>query len=146
MLTHSQVDIKVNSEFARRFQHNKEREERQRLEQKLKHSALKRSVLGEEDGESSSEDEDEDVDMEEELQDVSRVLAALPVELEPDRRFVCFGRRASFRRCWRLRRRTLGSTTRRPACSKKRQRSQTKSPRSRRGTSQSRRSESTGLH
>ncbi|KAM0456047.1 hypothetical protein ACHAPV_007597 [Trichoderma viride] len=46
--------FKVNEEYARRFEHNKKREETHRLEEKLKREG--------EDGDSSSSDEDEDED------------------------------------------------------------------------------------
>ncbi|KAK3401026.1 KRI1-like family-domain-containing protein [Sordaria brevicollis] len=53
------ADLKINEEYARRFEHNKKREEMHRLEEKFK--SKKEGGLGEEeDEEDSSEDETED--------------------------------------------------------------------------------------
>ncbi|KAK3505273.1 KRI1-like family-domain-containing protein [Neurospora crassa] len=53
------ADLKINEEYARRFEHNKKREELHRLEEKFK--SKKEGGLGEdEDEEDSSEDETED--------------------------------------------------------------------------------------
>src|SRR6478736_4353269 len=52
-------DFKVNEDFARRFEHNKKREERQRLEEKFKKTGKQPE---DDDGESSSSDEEEDED------------------------------------------------------------------------------------
>lgn len=62
------LDIKVNQEFAKRFQHNKERQEREKLEAKYPKFAVQRMLkerggdFGEEEDEedSSSSDDDED--------------------------------------------------------------------------------------
>ncbi|KAM5345440.1 hypothetical protein ACJ41O_011302 [Fusarium nematophilum] len=54
--------FKVNEEFARRFEHNKKREERQRLEEKFKKTGKKPSGDNDDDGDSSSSDEEEDED------------------------------------------------------------------------------------
>ncbi|KAF4342103.1 kri1 [Fusarium beomiforme] len=51
--------FKVNEDFARRFEHNKKREERQRLEEKFKNSGKQPD---DDDDESSSSDEEEDED------------------------------------------------------------------------------------
>ena len=52
-------EFKVNEDFARRFEHNKKREERQRLEEKFKKTGKQPE---DEDAESSSSDEEEDED------------------------------------------------------------------------------------
>ncbi|KAM0349403.1 hypothetical protein ACHAPU_003812 [Fusarium lateritium] len=52
-------DFKVNEDFARRFEHNKKREERQRLEEKFKKTG-KQPDNDEDDDSSSDEEEDED--------------------------------------------------------------------------------------
>ncbi|KAF5021045.1 hypothetical protein F66182_6923 [Fusarium sp. NRRL 66182] len=52
-------DFKVNEDFARRFEHNKKREERQRLEEKFKKTGKQPEA---DDDESSSSDEEEDED------------------------------------------------------------------------------------
>ncbi|KAH8782928.1 KRI1-like family-domain-containing protein [Diaporthe sp. PMI_573] len=53
------TDLKINEDYARRFEHNKKREERQRLEEKAK----ARAANGEDDSDSdSSDDETEDED------------------------------------------------------------------------------------
>ncbi|KAJ3525359.1 hypothetical protein NM208_g11672 [Fusarium decemcellulare] len=54
--------FKVNEEFARRFEHNKKREERQRLEEKFKKTGKKSSGDGDDGDDSSSSDETEDED------------------------------------------------------------------------------------
>ncbi|KAF4471658.1 hypothetical protein FALBO_1437 [Fusarium albosuccineum] len=54
--------FKVNEEFARRFEHNKKREERQRLEEKFKKTGKKPSGDGDDGDDSSSSDETEDED------------------------------------------------------------------------------------
>ncbi|KAF9775339.1 hypothetical protein IL306_006562 [Fusarium sp. DS 682] len=53
--------FKVNEDFARRFEHNKKREERQRLEEKFKKTG-KQPDDDDDDDESSSSDEEEDED------------------------------------------------------------------------------------
>ncbi|KAG8630617.1 hypothetical protein KVT40_002236 [Elsinoe batatas] len=50
--------LKINEEFARRFEHNKKREERQRLEEKFN-----RNGDADEDSDSTSEEEDDDGDL-----------------------------------------------------------------------------------
>ncbi|KAK3340107.1 KRI1-like family C-terminal-domain-containing protein [Neurospora tetraspora] len=58
-LSSAAADLKINEEYARRFEHNKKREELHRLEEKFK--SKKEGGLGEdEDDEDSSEDETED--------------------------------------------------------------------------------------
>ncbi|KAA8633323.1 hypothetical protein SMACR_02171 [Sordaria macrospora] len=58
-LSSAAADLKINEEYARRFEHNKKREELHRLEEKFK--SKKEGGLGEdEDEEDSSEDETED--------------------------------------------------------------------------------------
>ncbi|KAK1777283.1 KRI1-like family C-terminal-domain-containing protein [Copromyces sp. CBS 386.78] len=58
-LSSAAADLKINEEYARRFEHNKKREELHRLEEKFK--SRKEGGLGEdEDEEDSSEDETED--------------------------------------------------------------------------------------
>ncbi|KAF5635499.1 KRI1-like protein [Fusarium sp. NRRL 25303] len=52
--------FKVNEDFARRFEHNKKREERQRLEEKFKNTG--KQPDNDDDDESSSSDEEEDED------------------------------------------------------------------------------------
>ncbi|KAF5661696.1 KRI1-like protein [Fusarium heterosporum] len=52
-------DFKVNEDFARRFEHNKKREERQRLEEKFKKTGKQ---PGDDEDEDSSSDEEEDED------------------------------------------------------------------------------------
>ncbi|KAF5607664.1 kri1 [Fusarium subglutinans] len=52
--------FKVNEDFARRFEHNKKREERQRLEEKFKNTG--KQPDNDEDDSSSSSDEEEDED------------------------------------------------------------------------------------
>ncbi|KAF4974924.1 hypothetical protein FZEAL_8254 [Fusarium zealandicum] len=54
-------ELKVNEEFARRFEHNKKREERQRLEEKFKKTG-KKPTGDDDDDDDSSSDEDEDED------------------------------------------------------------------------------------
>ncbi|KAL2155933.1 hypothetical protein VTH82DRAFT_675 [Thermothelomyces myriococcoides] len=70
------VELKINEEYARRFEHNKKREELQRLQEKYKSTGL-----GEEESEESSEDETEDDDAElitEELDaEISATLQAI---------------------------------------------------------------------
>ncbi|KAF4969696.1 hypothetical protein FSARC_3142 [Fusarium sarcochroum] len=52
--------FKVNEDFARRFEHNKKREERQRLEEKFKQTGKQPEGNGDDDESSSDEEEDED--------------------------------------------------------------------------------------
>ncbi|KAI9167430.1 Protein kri1 [Paramyrothecium foliicola] len=52
--------FKVNEEYARRFEHNKKREERHRLEEKYKKGGSGKPGEDDEDGSSSDETEDED--------------------------------------------------------------------------------------
>ncbi|KAI9375730.1 KRI1-like family C-terminal-domain-containing protein [Aspergillus egyptiacus] len=63
------LDLKINEDYARRFEHNKRREEMQQLESKLgKTSALgKQNHDGEEESEESEESSDEEEDDEAEL-------------------------------------------------------------------------------
>ena len=74
--------LKINSDFARRFEHNKKREEKEKLEEKYGKSAnLKRSRVdtGEEendDEEDSSSDESEDDDAELATRDVDEEISA----------------------------------------------------------------------
>ncbi|KAJ4264853.1 Kinetochore protein Spc24 [Fusarium torreyae] len=56
----SATGFKVNEDFARRFEHNKKREERQRLEEKFKKTG--KQPEGDEDDDESSSDEEEDED------------------------------------------------------------------------------------
>ncbi|AEO57501.1 hypothetical protein MYCTH_2303724 [Thermothelomyces thermophilus ATCC 42464] len=70
------AELKINEEYARRFEHNKKREELHRLQEKYKSSGL-----GDEESEESSEDETEDDDAElitEELDaEISATLQAI---------------------------------------------------------------------
>ncbi|KAK1675685.1 KRI1-like family-domain-containing protein [Colletotrichum godetiae] len=54
--------LKVNEEFARRFEHNKKREEMHRLEEKFKKPGNGKQADDDSDGDSSSSDETEDED------------------------------------------------------------------------------------
>lgn len=54
------TDFAVNEEFARRFEHNKKREEKQRLEEKFKKTGRAGNDQDDDDDSSSDEDEDED--------------------------------------------------------------------------------------
>ncbi|KAK1640130.1 KRI1-like family-domain-containing protein [Colletotrichum phormii] len=54
--------LKVNEEFARRFEHNKKREELHRLEEKFKKPGNSKQADDDSDGDSSSSDETEDED------------------------------------------------------------------------------------
>ncbi|KAK7521153.1 KRI1-like family C-terminal-domain-containing protein [Phyllosticta citriasiana] len=56
----SEVDFKINSEYARRFEYNKRRDEMQRLEEKYGKSKIGKDDAGSDDGSSDSEEEDDD--------------------------------------------------------------------------------------
>ncbi|KAK8153768.1 KRI1-like family C-terminal-domain-containing protein [Phyllosticta citrichinensis] len=56
----SEVDLKINSEYARRFEHNKRRDEMQRLEKKYGKAKVGKDDAGSDDESSDSEEEDDD--------------------------------------------------------------------------------------